>query len=216
MGEYARTLAGDEIKIGTCESMYYLRHDQRHLVRHVSGNVDPVRQAGEIRFRFPWPDEDNVQPGGAEFGENGYQRSIAADGFTAPEVEHFSVQFAAHAGYLTSLPCPESAEYVDAGSGRLMTTHASGLHVHRNGFSGAVKLVAQRSIAGVGLVPVLMCGGCGAMWREEEPARLEELAVCFRSIADREARTGGRPDFYHAIADRVLAGGPAALAAATA
>ena len=31
MGEYAR-FRGAEIKIGTCESMYYLRADQRHLI----------------------------------------------------------------------------------------------------------------------------------------------------------------------------------------
>lgn len=55
MGEFAE-YQGDRIKIGTCEDMYYLRADQRHLI---SGY-----QFAEIdRFRFPFPDEDDVEPG---------------------------------------------------------------------------------------------------------------------------------------------------------
>lgn len=212
MGEYAKA-NGEEVKIGTCENMYYLRYDQRAKVHALPGSVNPVRDAGALRFRFPWPDEDHVAPGGAEFGDNGHHRSIAVDGYTAQDVEHFSVQFTAHAGYLTSLPCPESKEYTDARGGRVTAT---GLHVHRNGFSGAVQLVAQRWIEGVGLVPVMRCGGCGAMWREEEPARIKELAVCFRSMADVAARRDGnrppdaRRDFWHKIADRVLGESPSA------
>lgn len=209
MGEYARTRKGEDVKIGTCEDMYYLRYDQREMVRAIQGSCDPVRDAGALRFRFPWPDEDHVPPGGAEFSDNGYHRSIAVDGFTAQDVEHYTVQFTAHAGYLTSLPCPESGAYSGgAGCGpRVLEAHP--INVHRNGFSGAVHLVAQRWIEGKGLVPVLRCGGCGAMWREEDPARIEELAVAFRSMADREAKRGGRPAFYHAIADRVLHDGDA-------
>ena len=209
MGEYARH-KGEEIKIGTCEDMYYLRYDQRALVEPLAGSCDPVRYAGVLRFRFPFPDEDHVAPGGEEFSANYYHRSVPVDGFAAQDVEHYSVQFAASAGYLVSLPCPESAAYYDAGCcGRASQHHH--LNVHRNGFSGAVHLVAQRWIPEVGLVPVLRCGGCGAMWREEEPARIEELAVCFRSMADRDPRDA-RAAFWHKIADRVLEGGPAALA----
>ncbi len=36
MGEYA-IYRGERIKIGTCEDMYYLRPDQVHLVKRVSG-----------------------------------------------------------------------------------------------------------------------------------------------------------------------------------
>lgn len=64
MGEYAtRKSDGQEIKIGTCESMYYLRYEDRAKVRHLSGNVNPVKDAGELRFRLPFPDEDGIQPG---------------------------------------------------------------------------------------------------------------------------------------------------------
>lgn len=67
MGEYAR-YGRDDIKIGTCENMYYLRADQAHKVTPIlPGNVDPVRQAEHLRFRFPFPSEDEVPPG--EFGD---------------------------------------------------------------------------------------------------------------------------------------------------
>ena len=40
MGEYAKLKStGQSIKIGTCEHMYHLRHDQRHIVAKERGKV---------------------------------------------------------------------------------------------------------------------------------------------------------------------------------
>ncbi len=194
MGEYAR-YKGHDIKIGTCEDMYYLRYDQRHKVRATCGNVNPVADAAELRFRFPWPDEDHIEPGAFE----DYHRSICVPGFEAPDVEHTSVQFVAQAGYNVCLPCPESSAYTALPNhGGLQ--HESGLRVHRNGFSGSVHLVAQKYRPSLDrLVPILKCGGCGSMWREEDPARIEELAMRLRSEGDRRDSS-----FWHCIADRVL------------
>lgn len=65
MGEYAR-YHGEEIKIGTCEDMYYLRFDQRLQVQPLRGNVDPFADGDALRWRFPWPNEDHVKPGAFE------------------------------------------------------------------------------------------------------------------------------------------------------
>jgi hypothetical protein len=201
MGEYA-VFNGNRVKIGTCEDMYYLRFDQRHEVHAEPGNVDPVKDAGELRFRFPFPDEDNTLPG--EF-EN-YRRSLPLRGFySAPDQAHDSVQFKADAGYLISLPCPESSGYHDDGKGwRVLNGVPFGPRVARNGFAGPVHLTQQRYIDGK-LYPVLRCGGCGARWREMVPARIEALAVAIRAEGERRGRDGN-PDWYHAIADRVLEG----------
>lgn len=95
MGEMAK-YKGEEIKIGTCEEMYYLRADQRHLVEY---DFDP----GD-RFRFPFPDEDELEPG--NFGD--HDRGVEIPGYTIPEGHiHGKVQFTSRAGYVTSLPCPE-------------------------------------------------------------------------------------------------------------
>lgn len=190
MGEYA-TFRGEQIKIGTCEDMYYLRFDQRELVTPESGNVNPVTDAPELRFRFPWPDEDANEPGDFE----DYNRGLTIYGVNvASDVEHYSVQFAADAGYLVSLPCPESGESI--------TVNGKPLTIHRNGFKGAVQLVRQKIRPGIGLCPILRCA-CGAMWRVEGRSEIEELAVLVRSEGDRRT---GQQLFYHTIADRLLAG----------
>lgn len=187
MGEYA-TYNGHEAKIGTCEDMFYLRADQRWSVSPRGGNVDPVRDAGEIRFRFPWPDEDSVEPGAFER----YDRVLGLYGIEVPaDVEHGPVQFVAHAGYNVCLPCPESA----AGK-------ASGLTFHRNGYPGAVQVIQQRLVAGR-LALIARCGGCHYPYRYETLAEVEPVVVAVRSEADR------RPElraFYHAVADRIVAG----------
>ena len=66
MGEYAiRNSDRAEIKIGTCEDMYYLRFEDRHEITGKRGNVNPSRDAecDGLRFRLPFPDEDHLRPG---------------------------------------------------------------------------------------------------------------------------------------------------------
>lgn len=188
MGEYANH-GSTRIKIGTCGDLYYLRADQRHEVH--GGDVHGPDYWTGMRFRFPWPDEDDMAPGG-DFHANDYNRSIPVPGATVPEgVEHYTVQFSARPpGYLVSLPCPEGED------------HSHGLTVHRNGFSGRVRLVRQKLAEDGRLLPILQCGGCGTMWRLEDPADIEELAVLCRSEADR--RDGSA--FWHTVAARILAG----------
>lgn len=197
MGEYA-SFHGEHVKIGTCEDMYYLRFDQRRLVGFVTGNVDVQdhQTVLGLRFRFPWPDEDNIAPGGFD----DFDRSVWIPGAKVPEgVEHGAVQFTAH-GYNLCIPCPE-------GSG------VPPVKVFRNGFGGSVRLVRQKLLRDGRLVPILKCGGCGHLWRVEEESEIEELAVLLRAEGDKR-----RPDtrtqsgeqighrWWHEIAGRMLAG----------
>lgn len=194
MGEMAR-FKGEEVKIGTCEDMYYLRADQRELVKALPHNVDPVNDADVLRFRFPFPDEDKIEPGAFE---NSF-RSVVIPGATPPEgVEHDSMQFRHDKGYLISLPCPEAGE-----------SPVYGMHkVHRNGFAGAVKLCQQRFFNGF-WVPVFECGGCGAKWRIET---LEECQPIIKALRDEAETARCRPtglqtaNWYDAIADRIVSG----------
>lgn len=134
MGEYAK-YAGREIKIGTCEDMYYLRASQRGAVERLPGSVNVNSdEVYGVRFRFPWPDEDTIEPGAFK----DYDRAITAYGIPMPDhVEHHSVQFCASAGYNCSLPCPESK---DGQWIRLIgaDNQPKPITVHRNGFAGAV------------------------------------------------------------------------------
>lgn len=66
MGEYAR-FDGDEVKIGTCESLYYLRWQDRRRVAPLPGNVRPGVDVG-LFYRLPIPAEDMETPGGYSSG----------------------------------------------------------------------------------------------------------------------------------------------------
>lgn len=75
-----------QIKIGTCANMYYLRADQRHLVRAIlPHNVDPSGPYAEaLRFRFPFPDEDGIAPGAFEDYDRGVRVNIRAHDLGEP------------------------------------------------------------------------------------------------------------------------------------
>jgi hypothetical protein len=205
MGEYAM-YHGEEVKIGTCEEMYYLRADQAHLVRTLSGNVDPMRDRLALRFRFPFPDEDGVPPGGAGFDP--FERGITIPGVRPSlEIEHGTLQFTARPGYLLSIPCPEAHGTDDDGMGCTV----AGLRIHRNGFSGGVHLVQQRYQADGSLACIFRCGSCGVKWRATTLADVEPYVAAVRSEADRVAREdASRAQWWHTIADRMLAGYTAA------
>ena len=208
MGEYAK-YDGEEIKIGTCEDMLYLRADQAHLVTALPGNVDPIAHQDALRFRFPFPDEDGLQPG--EFDDP--FRGMRLYDVKAPAgVTHSTVQFTASNGYLVSLPCPESGS-----EGVLSLTSDGSDHVyrvHRNGYGGAVE-IAQQAYRGGLLVTICKCKGCGAIYRlptlEDAQPVIDEL----HKMADRETMTAARNDTpgnelaavrLRTIADRIAAG----------
>jgi hypothetical protein len=206
MGEHA-LYRGERLKIGTCEDLYYLRADQAKAVTALPNNVDPVRDREAVRFRFPFPSEDDVGPG--QFGD--HDRGLVLDGLEPPAelaVDHFLVQFSASNGYLCSLPCPEG-EPLD------------GVTFHRNGYGGAVELVQQRW-AGDTLGSILRCKGCGLKWRlatlENATPALEALAAMARREG-RAAEQHGAPgnaasaQEYLEIARRVRAGYAAQVAA---
>ena len=210
MGEYAK-YHGEEVKIGTCEDMLYLRADQAHLVQAVPGSVDPVKDRDGIRFRFPFPEEDGIAPG--EFDDP--FKGVTLYSVRAPEgVDHGRVQFKADNGYLVSLPCPEQC---DRGLVQLTDGTEQPYTVHRNGHPGASELVQQRYWEGR-LVAVLKCKACGHMWRMPEFSDAEPVIVALRSEADailRRATATGLPagsgdvaaaSRLHTIADRVTAG----------
>ena len=201
MGEYA-LYQGEEVKIGTCEDMLYLRADQAHLVTPLPGNVDPVRDRDALRFRFPFPDEDGTEPGGFD---NPF-RGRRLYGVKAPDgVDHGNVQFKASNGYLISLPCPEGP---DAPEG-----------IHRNGYGGACELIQQRYWEGR-LVAVCKCKGCGDIYRLPTLEDAQPVIDALHDEADKECRTArlnGTPGNelnavrIRSTADRVAAGYAIAL-----
>jgi hypothetical protein len=188
VGQYA-TYLGDSAKIGTCEDMYYLRAYQREQVSGWDGDWSTVR------FRFPWPDEGAIEPGG-DFKD--HKRSLALPGISPPPElaeEHHAVQFIASAGYNVCLPCPESGQTLADAEGRPLT-------IHRNGCAGAVCLVQQRLWEGL-LIALLECGACGLAWRLE--THRDATPALDVLIRESERGDAGAP-WYRAVAERLAAG----------
>lgn len=190
MGEYATRLSDKQnIKIGTCEDMLYLRADQVHLIEGQRGSFDPrdPKIAKALRFRFPFPNEDDVPPGAFDDPFLG----MSLQEVEVPEgVEHTQVQFSNRRGLLVNLPCPESKECKE-----------SGLRVHYNGYSGKVRIVQQR-LWGGHLALVCECGSCGAKYRLPT---LEDARPILDVLADK-SRDKSTREYYQLIADRIVAG----------
>jgi len=193
MGEYAQ-YKGSDIKLGTCENMYYLRADQRSL-------IDGYEFALEVdRFRFPFPDEDDVKPGRFE----DYDRGVRIPGWSLPETlsgdEHGSVQFTSSAGYVLSIPCPEQF-----GTPGLGPVDVAGLAVHRNGFRG-YPVVRQQAFRGGVLVTLVSCGACGCLHRLDTLEDAEPVIEAFRAEAERYPEGSISREFCLNIAARIEAG----------
>src|SRR4051794_2456173 len=99
MGEYA-TYRGYTIKIGTTEDMQYLRPDQ---IDQVSSRT--LHDITDLLFRFPFPDEDDREPG--DFAD--HDRGLPVQGYEIPAgLRHHGVQFTSRTGSRVNLPCPYS------------------------------------------------------------------------------------------------------------
>lgn len=190
MGEYG-LYNGQEIKIGTCEDMLYLRPDQIHLVQ-----AEVLRDITSLRFRFPFPSEDNVQPGDFDNPDHGFAVRVEPPA-EADEI-HYKVQFkdTSNAGVLVMLPCPHSK----AGK-------ESGLKYMYNGYQGPSMVVQQRVWAGT-WATVMKCNPCGGLWRLSELS--DALPVIEALIAEGDRRSLGQPDagrtVWHEMALRIRRG----------
>jgi hypothetical protein len=67
MGEYAiRKCDGQEVKIGTCASMYYMTFRQWAAGDVIGGDTPTKKHLNSIDFRLPRPDEENILVGDFE------------------------------------------------------------------------------------------------------------------------------------------------------
>lgn len=193
MGENAiRISDGAIVKIGTCENMWYLRADQRELVRAAPRSLDVNNASilGELRFRFPFPDEDAVAPG--DFKD--YDKTFGVHVAVPDEVSHGQIQFVSESGYNVMLPCPESPE---GASFETAMKHK----FHRNRWSGATRIFQQRFV-GKKLVTLAKCGGCGVVYRMNNIEDAQPIVDELRRIAEEYYDSRN----YREVADRIVRG----------
>jgi hypothetical protein len=158
MGEYAiRKSDGEEIKIGTLEEMYYIRYEDQSKV-----TLKPNNRFG-YRWRLPFPDEDNLQPGDykqhnrrcrlykARDDKKGY------DDFTdeSKVSENGLVQLTHECGLLINVPCFHGIKLPEV---------TDPMSIFWNSKSWFFELRFIRSTE-EGLFPVVGCRFCQQQWR---------------------------------------------------
>ncbi len=173
MGEYAKRISdGQEVKIGTCESMYYLRYDDRHLVAKLDNSLDPATCTG-LFWRLPFPDEDNIRIGEYKDYNRGYRlyKVVKEPNHPQPCYRSICVDFAPddmanakpgtiqlthkESGLLVNMPCYHGVKLPEPPPGGQVFWNGKG-------YSFDLKSVKNRPDGT--LYPVVGCRHCGQAW----------------------------------------------------
>ena len=213
MGEYI-TIDKQEVKIGTCENMYYARLDQLEEVQAL-GLADVAEYLNPeygYRYRFPFPEED-----GLEIGEyDNYSKGLAVNlsygsECHAPKLteflrgsdwEHRHVTQSQSVGHCYNfnvfIPCVLSADFAKA---NLKTSNGTP--------SDVIEIVQQKQVDGEIWV-VVRCGYCGAAVRLDWEGA-SELCGVLRNYYVREhgfvrLDNKSRQEYYNTIAERIEGG----------
>ena len=97
MGEYATRKDNTQIKIGTCESMYYVRYEDFKNLRDITCGSNPEG----LIFRLPFPDEDGIGIGEYE----DYKRGLDLIDWQPEGLEPGLFQMTHSCGLLCNVTC---------------------------------------------------------------------------------------------------------------
>ena len=167
MGEYAIRDDGQEVKIGTCEMMYYLRYEDRLKMDKTTNSLDPKTETG-LFWRLPLPEEDDVKPGdykdycGAVI-HLPYEFKLFDEG---EEVEPGTVQVHTKCGLLANIKCYH---------GERLPEGSDSIKFFWNGKGRFYQLNYLKNHTDGKVWPVVTCRECGKMWRCEWSAILPFL-----------------------------------------
>ena len=162
MGEYAKRKSdGQEVKIGTCESMYYLRYEDRDAVGALPGNIKPSTTKG-LFWRLPFPDEDSIRIGEYPEYNRGYrlwkqeEGQQYAEDFKDEETVKYpgTIQLTHESGLLINVKCYHGVKLPDG---------SDDIKAHWNGKSWSLELRAIKNTED-GIKPIVHCRHCGNMW----------------------------------------------------
>ena len=178
MGEYA-LYKNNEIKIGTCETMYYLRYEDRHKVKAISGSVDPSRQPEGLRFRCPIYSEDGIEPGHYQSHINeGIWLYDKEKNFDLSECDAGRIAFRDEAsGLQVTVPCYHGFKTADQDYGEIKLGF--------NGFSRPAYIKYLKVHNGL-VVPVIACKHCDSEWRTTWAEIWDFVPVAFRGCDYKE------------------------------
>ena len=188
MGEYAKRKSdGQRVKIGTCESMYYIRWDRKDDVEYNFGKY-------EYYWRIPFPDEDHVNTGEYEDYSRGVRLSrpvykkagiyqedsrgvrlsravykkagiYQEEGVVSHYEDFADLETVEDAGTMqVKHPC-DLLLNVACYHGVKLPTQTDEYKPFWNGKGHFFELVHIKNLADGTLLPIVRCCVCGKMWR---------------------------------------------------
>ena len=193
MGEYLN-FDGEDVKIGTCENLYYLRYDflKDNLDRFKAGDQEPKSYLSDgSRFRFPFPEEDTQQPFHYEKFDKGLTVPVDRKDF---EIEHSTVTAHIQAnggGYGINyfIPCP--------GLNRE-------LEIEHSNISERFPLdIVQLKPVGEEVWLVVRCGYCGVRVRFDYKES-KKLTDHIEKLHEND--TEENQDYWNKVCSRILEG----------
>tara|TARA_R100001463_G_scaffold4185_1_gene16091 strand:- start:4003 stop:4668 length:666 start_codon:yes stop_codon:yes gene_type:complete len=174
MGEYAKLKStGEEIKIGTCESCYYLRFDDRHLIEYDHSFKD-------MWFRLPFPDEDHISVGSYD----DYDRAAPLYDYEDPEDDTIRtpftyegtekhpglIQLRHDTGLMINVPCYHGQKLPEMGEGKAFF-NGKDPHI----FELCMVKYQEVDEHNYELVPLVRCKACKSTFRTDWPHVLNHL-----------------------------------------
>jgi len=195
MGEYIRLASGEQIKLGTCEDLYYARFEQVQIAAHsaekLDGNDNPSAYLEEKygwRYRFPFPDEDEIPIGHFDKFDRGYIVPVPYK-FYNEDFDHrdICVSTSVNGSYNVNqyVKCPADKEWVKTCSDR--ESHAP------------LEIVQQKQVEGK-LWLIARCGWCRSKYRLPLGKAIEMIEV-LKESGEKYDR-----DYEKTIAKRILSG----------
>lgn len=202
MGEYVK-IKGQQVKLGTCENLYYTRFNQLKeavsTMEFCEGNDQPteyLKESNGFRYRFPFPEEDNLGIGEYKDHEKGLL--FLADETFSFDVSHSKkcVSTCVQGGAYNInhyIACPNSKEWVQTCSAR-------------NGFPYLLK--QQKQVNGQ-LWIVCECGYCGQAFRLDEDGARQICRFFVKELNFRKNSpyySESRNKYYMEVIRRIMAG----------
>lgn len=192
MGQYYK-----DVKIGTCESMYYLRLDEALSLAKMGLKDDDgipfsVYVSDEVtRFRFPFPDEDGKTLIGEEIK---YDRGVPL--YTGGiEILHKKICLSNFPAYTHNvnifLPCPYSEEF-----------KAKGIEISRGGAGESVLVVKMEGMRNGKRKAIFSCARCGEpqTLKDDDVVKLKEYNMeVYKETRDEDSRNA----FYRSVIERI-------------
>ena len=190
MGEYVNHKILGDVKLGVCEDLFYASYEKlklafdKGLLSFVPGNQEPEKYlapGNTDRFRFPFPDEDNLPIG---YNEN-YNRGVSIQLDYRIEMEHNKISREVEKRNYQDFLCQFDANY----NGKVTAKYC-------------IEIIAQRFIENE-LWTVVRCPECRAMARldRDEAVKLAEIVWQSGSEGDEKSI-----EFFQEMARRILDG----------